>query len=57
MAVELKAIENYIRRQPEFAFLAQQVSEKPYNLIYGLSGAQAAFMAAALSERQGKRCV
>ena len=54
MAVELKAIENYIRRQPEFAFLAQQVSEKPYNLIYGLSGAQAAFMAAALSESQGK---
>ncbi len=54
MAVEIKSIENYMKKQSEFTFLAQQVREKNYNLVYGLSGAQAAFLAAALSVNQGK---
>ena len=50
----ISLLQPYLKKQTEYTFILQQSVEQKYNLIYGVSGGQRGFLAAAIAQHQGK---
>ena len=48
------ALQTYLKKQTEYAFVMDHTGANPYQLIYGVSGAQRGALAAMIAQSQGK---